>query len=406
MRTNNRTLLLGLAQEAITAVRGKERVRAAVAQLPDWPALDVLAIGKAASSMLEGACEGFGDRLHRALLISRTDYILSSWHADSRVEVLSAGHPIPTKDSLVAGKRLLDWLQTSTDPVLVLLSGGTSSLVEVLAPGVTLEMLQQMNHWLLGSGLDIRQVNAIRKRLSRIKGGQLIDYLGERPTRVWMISDVRGDDPAVIGSGLLYPGDTDSMQIAGLPGELQMMLDNTPEIARSSVSVPEHSVLANLQTACKALARAARKQGLPVQVHELELDGDAAETGRHLAEALEHAAPGLHLWGGETTVQLPAQPGRGGRNQQLALAAATVLAGKPDCYLLALGTDGSDGPTEDAGALVDGGSIARSELAGLDADASLRAADAGVFLEAGGDLVSTGPTGTNVRDIVVALKTG
>jgi hydroxypyruvate reductase len=406
MRINNRIVLLELAQEAILAVRGNRLVREAAAQGPDWPVLDVLAIGKAASSMLEGAREGFGARLRRALLVSRADYISPSWHEDAWIETLAAGHPLPTEDSLAAGKRLLDWLQESTDPLLVLLSGGTSSLVEVPAPGVTLEMLQQVNRWLLGSGLDIRQVNAIRKRLSRIKGGQLLEYLGERPARVWMISDVRGDDPAVIGSGLLYPANMDTAHIVSLPGELQAILDKLPEASRPLVTVPEHRLLANLPTACSALVKAARERELPVQVHDTELDGDAAETGRQLAEALQHALPGLHLWGGETTVQLPAQPGRGGRNQQLALAAATVLAGKPDACLLALGTDGSDGPTEDAGALVDGGSIARGELAGLDAEACLRAADAGTFLEASCDLISTGPTGTNVRDIVLALKNG
>jgi len=287
-----------------------------------------------------------------------------------------------------------------------LLSGGASSLVEVPAPGITLEMLQQVNRWLLGSGLDIKRMNTIRKRLSRIKGGQLIKSLGERQVQVWMISDVRGDDPAVIGSGLLYPDDSDAAQISGLPAEIQAILDNTPEVAGPSATAPEHRVLANLQAACSALSEAACERELSVQVHDLELDGDAVETGRQLAEVLEHASPGIHLWGGETTVQLPVQPGRGGRNQQLALAAATVLAGKPHCYLLALGTDGSDGSTGDAGALVDGGSLARGELAGLDAEVSLHAADAGAFLEASGDLVSTGPTGTNVRDIVVALTNG
>jgi len=166
--------------------------------------------------------------------------------------------------------------------------------------------------------------------------------------------------------------------------------------------VPEHRLLANLEQACTALADAAHDQGLKCTLHDLSLDGDAETTGRQLADELSRLPPGLHVWGGETTVCLPPHPGRGGRNQQLALAAAQVLAGRDGISLLALGTDGSDGASEDAGALVDGGTIARGELAGLDAGQQLRNADAGRFLEASGDLVSTGPTGTNVRDMIVA----
>jgi len=396
-------LLLELVQEVIVSVRGDRLVRTAATQGPDWPAVDILAIGKAAAAMLDGARDGFGSRLQRALLITRADHMMSSLREDARIEVLASGHPLPTEGSLAAGERMLGWLQASTDPLLVLLSGGASSLVEVPAPGISLGDLQGVNRWLLGSGLDIHRMNAIRKQLSRIKGGQLLEYLGGRTVQVWMISDVRGDDPAVIGSGLLYPDDADMADISDLPEELQNLLKDIPVMASPSATVPEHRLLANLQTACAALVEAARERDLPVQVHDTELDGDAVETGRRLAGELEQAPAGLHLWAGEATVKLPAQPGRGGRNQQLALAAAMAMSGRPGNYLLALGTDGSDGSTPDAGALVDGGSVARGELAGLDAGASLRAADAGAFLEASGDLVSTGPTGTNVRDIVIAM---
>jgi len=408
MSNNSRNLLLELAQEAIAAVRGDRLVRAAAEQVPDWPALDVLAVGKAASSMLEGACEMLGPRLRRALLIIPDDHPPRPLRDDTRIEIRPGDHPLPGEASIVAGRRLLEWLPASADPLLVLLSGGASALVEVPAAGISLEVLQRANRWLLGSGLDISRINAIRKRLSRIKGGQLLRYVGERPIQVWMISDVRGDDPAVIGSGLLYPPDSadlNEVDLSGLPEPLRVALNTAPAPAEPLGTVPEHRLLANLRTACDALAEAAFQRGLRVQIHDTELCGDAAETGVRLVAELVDAEPGLHVWGGETTVRLPPQPGRGGRNQHLALAVAMVLAGKTGTCLLTLGTDGSDGPTDDAGALVDGGSIERGELAGLDAGAALRAADAGTFLEASGDLVSTGPTGTNVRDIVLAWKT-
>lgn len=405
MTHNHRGTLLELAQESLAAVRGDRLVSHASAGGPDWPALDVLAIGKAAPAMLKGARDGFGERMRRALLITRRDYLTPALREDERVEVLGAGHPLPTEDSLAAGEHLLRWLQASADPLLVLLSGGASSLVEVPAPGVTLDDLQRVNRRLLASGLDIHRINAVRKRLSRIKGGQLLQYLGGRTAQVWMISDVQGDEPADIGSGLLYPGGDGATDFSDLPETLRELLNNTPATPESPASVPEHRLLANLQTACTALVKAARERGLSVQVHDTELDDDAAETGQRLADTLERVSPGLHLWAGETTVKLPENPGRGGRNQHLALAAAIAMDGRRDRYLLALGTDGSDGSTDDAGALVDGGSIARGELAGLDAGVSLDAADAGTFLEASGDLVSTGPTGTNVRDIVIGMKT-
>jgi glycerate 2-kinase len=139
-------------------------------------------------------------------------------------------------------------------------------------------------------------------------------------------------------------------------------------------------------------------------VHSERLCGDAAAAGRRLAAELLDGPASVHIWGGETGVELPANPGRGGRNQQLALAAAEVLAGHDKVWLLAAGTDGSDGPGEDAGAVIDGGTLARGELDGLNAAACLHRADAGSFFEASGDLISTGPTGTNVMDLVIGLK--
>ena len=163
-------------------------------------------------------------------------------------------------------------------------------------------------------------------------------------------------------------------------------------------------VIARLADAKRAAAREATTLGYSVHIHDEFIDGAASTAGQRLAQSLSHAAPGVHIWGGETTVLLPAQPGRGGRNQSLALAGALELQRRDDAMLLALGSDGSDGPTEDAGGLVDGGTIARGERAGLDAAHCLESADAGTFLEASGDLVHTGPTGTNVMDLVLGLK--
>jgi hydroxypyruvate reductase len=164
-------------------------------------------------------------------------------------------------------------------------------------------------------------------------------------------------------------------------------------------------IVATLDNAKSATVDAAKKLGYEAVIESAFVSGDAVETGTRLANKLLQFEPGtVHVWGGETTVTLPESPGRGGRNQSMALAAALMLQGHAGLWLLAAGTDGTDGPTDDAGALVDGGTIARGEQAGRDAKQSLARADAGNFLEASGDLLQTGPTGTNVMDIMLGLK--
>ncbi|HYN77195.1 MAG TPA: MOFRL family protein, partial [Lamprocystis sp. (in: g-proteobacteria)] len=167
---------------------------------------------------------------------------------------------------------------------------------------------------------------------------------------------------------------------------------------------PPVEVVANLAMAKAAAAGHARAVGYQVQVHPELLVGDAARRGRELACLVRDGAAGVQVWGGETTVRLPPEPGRGGRNQHLALAAALMIADRTDCLLLAAGTDGSDGPGADAGALVDGGTTGRGAADGFDAVAALARADSGSLLAASGDLIHTGPTGTNVMDLVLGLK--
>jgi len=175
---------------------------------------------------------------------------------------------------------------------------------------------------------------------------------------------------------------------------------------RPRPEAPPLRILAGLDHAKQAAAEAGRQIGYTVQIHSEFLDGEAGETGQRLAGVLASSEPGLHLWGGETTVRLPPDPGRGGRNQHLALAAALEIRGRDDLLLLAAGTDGTDGPTEDAGALVDGATLDRAAVEGLDGEGCLARADAGTLLEAAGDLIRTGPTGTNVMDLVLGLRLG
>lgn len=366
----------------------------------------MVAIGKAASSMLQGALDVLPHAC--ALLITKDGHVPPALLQHAGVEVIVAGHPLPDTRSLVAGRRVLEFIATSPQdrPLLFLLSGGASSLVEVLPQGVNLEDWQRVNAWLLASGLDIHAMNRVRKRLSCIKGGRLLEYLDGRPARVLMISDVPGHDPASIGSGLLSPS-----RAAPLPDDLPPWLC---ELLDRAPLMPAHDdprwarvearILAGNATALDGAVQAAMCLGVPVHRHEDFLQGDAAEVGARLARELIAMPPGLHVWGGETTVQLPDAPGLGGRNQHLALSAALALDGQAGMTLLAAGTDGTDGVTHAAGACVDGATAQAIRAAGVDPVQALKSADSYTALTAVDALLHTGPTGTNVMDVVLAYK--
>jgi hydroxypyruvate reductase len=400
-----RQQLQAVYQAGLDAVHGSSCVAAYLARHPVSQPTSIVAIGKAACAMTSGACHLLGEQLLHGLLITKYGHLTPACLSNARLTCIEAGHPLPDAHSLEAGAALCDFLdgRPAGSALLFLISGGASSLVEVLPAGINLELLQRVNRWLLGSGLGIAEMNHIRQSLSRIKGGRLLDRLRDRPALALLISDVPDDDPAVIGSGLLYPPtDPPDLELP-LPDWLVPLTTSTGSQPGACCHVP-HRVIANLDTALRAAAAHATRLGHRAMLMETRLTGDARATGEHIARHLQQQPPGVYLWGGETTVRLPQQPGRGGRNQQLALAAASVLSTAGDCSLLAAGTDGTDGPTGAAGAIVDSGSVARIRSAGLDPAACLQRADAGSCLAASGDLLHTGPTGTNVMDLVIGLR--
>lgn len=408
MTADPRQQLLKIFLAAVAAVGGRARVSSYLRAHPPVGPVYLIAFGKAAGAMAHGAHEALGDRILSGLVITKhgSDESLP-W------PVLESGHPMPDETSLKAGARLIEFAKSIPQDaqVLVLLSGGASALVEALPAGLGLTQLRELSRWLLGAGLDIHAMNAIRKRLSLLKGGRLAQLLYPHKVLCLAISDVSGDDPRSIGSGPLVaePGADTPQLSAGAPEWLRTALQQAPPLPRPDDACfrnVEFQIVARLDDAKRAAAEAAQKFGHEVKVHAEFIGGDAVETGARLAhELLESGAGVVHIWGGETTVRLPPHPGRGGRNQSLALSAALTLRGHTGFWFLAAGTDGTDGPTEDAGALVDGETVARGKIHGLDADAALAKADAGTFLEASGDLIHTGPTGTNVMDLILGLKT-
>ncbi|HUO19829.1 MAG TPA: DUF4147 domain-containing protein [Steroidobacteraceae bacterium] len=381
-----RALLLTLLEAALEAVDGRRCVREALRAEPLPPGADaapvwLAAVGKAAPAMALGAYDALGGRIARALVITRAGHTPAGLEGRAGVELIASSHPVPDERSLAAGARLLEWVQAlppAAEP-LFLISGGASSLVEVLRTGLTLADLEAFTTRELAAGTAIGTLNTRRIALSRIKGGRLTAQLAGRPARALYISDVPGDDPALIGSGLLGPAS-----------------EGPDRVTRR--------VVASVEQAVAAAAAAARALGLGVHTGARRFDEDAVRLAARCAHELRLSQSAVCVWGGESTVQLPPHPGRGGRNQHLALAAARLIAGQADLMLLAAGTDGTDGVTEDAGALVDAESCARVALAGMDVDRCLATADSAAALAASGDLLHLGPTGTNVGDLVIGLK--
>jgi glycerate 2-kinase len=378
-----RQLLLELFQAGVMRVDGRRCtesvLRASDAKRPMrvWTA----AVGKAASSMALGAHAALGATQERLLVITKDGHVAPQLAALAGAEIHESSHPTPDARSIAAGERLLQFVQelpADAEP-LFLISGGASSLAEALVPGITLEELKRQNDEGLASGIPIGELNANRTRLSRIKGGRLTAALAGRPARALFISDVPDDDPAVIGSGLLGP-------------------------APSGEDRVERRIIASIDDAVAAVGALAAARGYSVRLDEERFDGEARRLGVRFSHELDLYPEAVQVWGGESVVRLPANPGQGGRNQHLALAAARSIAGRRDLLLLAAGTDGTDGVTEDAGGLVDGDTCGRITLAELDVEECLANADSGRALARAGDLIHTGPTGTNVGDLVIGLK--
>lgn len=402
-----RAMLLELYRTAVAAVEGRLCVGEALGGDPLDAA--VLAIGKAADAMFAGAIDAPGSRVDEALLVAGQGYA-DAPVARPRVVRLLGGHPVPDRSSLAAGTAVAGFLAglPRGRPLLVLLSGGASSMVELLPAAVGLDDLAAVNAWLLASGRGIADMNAVRRHLSALKGGRMARLLDGRQTRLLVMSDVPGNALHDIASGPLSPVPADARGLpGGLPQWIEQLCSRAPPMPAEDD--PLFAAVTALIIADNARGRAAAQGacealGVPVSDRSEPLAGDAGEAGRRIADQLRAGPSGVTLWGGETSVALPPEPGAGGRCQHLALAAALRLAGTDDCFLLAAGSDGHDGDGQAAGALIDGRTIERGVAADLDPSDCLARADSGRFLAASDDLMPAAATGTNVADFVFALK--
>lgn len=369
-----------------------------------WPA--ILAVGKAASSMMAGALDALDDN-GRALVITKYHHLDDVVANDPRIATIESGHPLPDQNSLEAGRTAIQFVENlaPSSDLLVLVSGGASALVESLVEGFDLEQLGEFTGRLLAEGYSIDQMNALRVGISEIKGGKLLRRFKGGKIQVYALSDIPGDDPNLIGSGIaaIDPPRVEAFTISEsvkslLPGPVINPDSSGPDSSKPGFDFSLRMIGTN-QLARDAAGAAAVELGLKVIESSESLSGDVAGLARQLGEKLASAEPGVYLWGGEPTVTLPAKPGKGGRNQSLAVALALECnaRGCNDFYAVVAGTDGTDGPTDAAGGVVYPG----ISLAG--AKQALDAADAEPWLRQAGCLLVSGPTGTNVMDLAVVI---
>jgi hydroxypyruvate reductase len=377
----------------------------------------IIAVGKAALRMAASACAILGDLVASGVVVYKDDdhaprYPQLAYHA--------AGHPVPDVRSQTAARAVRHCVsQTTPDQcILVLLSGGGSALLVDPAPGITLAMIQELTQQLLASGATINHINTVRRRIDRIKGGGLAAAAGSTPLRTLILSDVIGNDLSTIASGptITNPDPADAawhvLSTYGLTSHLPapLVAALTSPKPTPAPQIPPPMIIGDIRVALQAAATTASTAGFPVHILTDCLVGEARHVGSTLASIVDyHARAGVAcclLAGGETTVTLR-RAGAGGRNQELALALAIGLAshttGQPLCAAYA--SDGGDGPTDAAGAVVDHTSFQRACAIGIDPHQLLTQHDSYHFFAALDDHLHPGPTGTNVNDLFIALMT-
>jgi len=374
----------------------------------------VVAIGKAAWTMAKVASDFLGKKIVKGIVITKYGH---SQGPIPSMDIFEAGHPTPDENSLSATRHAVELAEnlTEKDELLFLVSGGGSSLFELPMPGVTLEDLASITNRLLASGADIVETNTIRKRLSKVKAGRFAEIC--KPARIFSValSDVIGDRPDSIASGPAAPDNTtkdDALAIVEKYGveltefQKSCLAEETPKKVDNAVTI----ITGSVRSLCKAAADSARSLGYTPYVLTSVLSCEASEAGRFLACIAADAGnpensfkrPCAIISGGETTVRVRGG-GKGGRNQELALAAAKGIASLENTLVFSLGSDGTDGPTEAAGGMVDCRTLDRLRGLGLNIDKIIDNNDSYHGLKAVDGLIITGPTGTNVNDVSVVL---
>ena len=397
-----------IVSEAIAAVLPDAAVKRALEGC-DFPGrILLIAAGKAAWQMAKAASDFLGSRIRNGVVVTKYGHVMGSVAGFTCFE---AGHPIPDENSFIGTQAALDLVADlyEKDTVLFLLSGGGSSLFE--KPLIPADELQDITGQLLACGADIVEINTIRKRLSQVKGGRFAQLCQPGKVEVVVLSDILGDPLDMIASGPACPDSSTSEDAQRIRKKYNLRLSAAAE---QLLEVETPKILCNVHTQitgsvrelCRAAGNACRSLGYEPVLLTDQLSCQAREAGSFLASILKTHAddgkPQAFIAGGETVVKLTGH-GLGGRNQEIALSAAAGIAGMTNAAVFSVGSDGTDGPTDAAGGYADGDTCRELQKLGLSVDAVLQDNDAYHALQKTGGLIMTGPTGTNVNDVAVAL---
>lgn len=402
-----------IVRAAIEAVSPARAVQKALQDRTFPGRVYLVAAGKAAWEMARAALEVLKTPVTAGIVVTKYHH---AKHPLPGILCREAGHPVPDENSFAAAAEVLELTRglVESDTVLFLLSGGASALFELpLVPG---EELQDITGQLLACGADITEINTIRKRLSAVKGGRFALHCAPARVETIVLSDILGDPLDQIASGPTVADATSCAQAAAIAEKYRLRLSLAARACleqETPKSLPNATaqIIGSVGQLCQAAAEACRQKGYRPLLLTDRLDCEAREAGRFLASIARTqaaACPGQKLAllaGGETVVHLRGK-GLGGRNQELALAAAAGLDGLTAAAVISVGSDGTDGPTDAAGGYVDGDTLAELAAKGWNADAALANNDAYHALQAVDGLVITGPTGTNVNDIALVLLNG
>ena len=393
------------------AIRSALPDKAVIRALAQWELegnITLVAIGKAAWQMAKAASDELGEKIRQGIVITKHGYAMGPI---GNLRIREAGHPVPDGDSYSATREALDMVRglTAEDTVLFLVSGGGSALFE--SPLIPEDEIEDLTRQLLACGADITEMNVIRKRLSDVKGGRFAVHCAPARVLSVVLSDVLGDPLDMIASGPAYPDSSTPEQAMQIVKKYGLRLSEDA-LAALSLSTPskldnvQNQVTGSVSQLCRAAEETCRQMG----IHPIVLTDSLCCTARDAGSMLGSIArfhrntdrPLAFLMGGETVVRLTGH-GLGGRNQELALAAAPAIAGLSGAAVFSVGSDGTDGPTDAAGGYVDGTTAPRLAELGISVDAVLRDNDSYHALEKTGGLIVTGPTGTNVNDLAVLL---
>ncbi len=366
----------------------------------------LVAIGKAAWQMAAAAVQHLEKPVAKGIVLTKYGHVLGDI---PNVCCLEAGHPVPDENSIAGTQAILNMTQalSSEDTVLFLVSGGSSALFE--KPLIPLDTLKHLTSVMLSRGMNIYQINTVRKRLSAVKGGRFAQWCAPARVEAIVLSDVLGDAPDLIASGPAAPDPSTCQEATAIAKTFDLPV--TPEISAClETETPKTAenvhtqIIGSVRQLCSSAAQMAAQLGYRPVILTDSLCCEAADAGRELVQAMQlcRGKRIALIEGGETVVHVTGT-GRGGRNQELALAAGEVLRGQRNMAVISLGSDGTDGPTDAAGGYADGHTAEILDAKGLDISEMLRNNDAYHALEVAGGLIKTGPTGTNVNDITIGL---